>query len=776
MSTVMSDLQQPHPSPAASATTPLSPSEVDFMPALLRSLSTLMLLKGKHVSPQFLLAGLAGSGKVSVGACLRAAERAGLKGKVMYRPDLAGISPLTMPCILLLKDNTSCVLTSLKEEKAEVILAEFGDAVQTLSLEELREQYSGYAVFGTLESRADARTDAVKFKPGKDWFWSVLRFYMPIYRHVALASVVVNTIAVASSLFVMNVYDRVIPNNAYETLWVLAAGVTLAYLFDFLLRSLRSHFVDLAGRNADVVLSSRLIDKVLSMRMDSKPESTGALVNNLREFESLREFFSSTTFLACIDIPFLLLFFLLLAFIGGPLVLLPLGAMPLLLGVGVYLQISARKSAEKSYRHSMQKNALLVEMVNGLETVKGCMAESRMQRLWEAVAGISAQSSNEARKYSTRAVSFATFVTQMVTVGMVIWGVYRIGAGEMSMGGLIGCNILVGRIMAPLLQLASLLTRLQNSRVSLKALDMLMELPSENQDQAACMDFGALSCDFVMDKVSFAYPGAQALALDGVSLRIRPGEKVGIIGKMGSGKSTLGKLLIGLYQPKEGQVTFGGVDIGQLATADLRSRTGFLPQEVILFYGTVRDNIALGDPTINDHLILRASAISGVADFVRKHPSGYGAQVGEQGRNLSGGQRQAIGLARALVRDPDVLILDEPTSNMDVESERLVQQRLAAATKDKTLILITHRLSMLRMVNRLIVMNEGKIVLDGPKEAVIQKLQAGQKARPSQPASQKLPSGVVSKPAQTAREAGNKGTPTISSGTSAVERQASPLA
>ena len=731
----MSEDQKSSSFSASSGMTPLSPSEVDFMPVLLRSLSILIKLKGKHVSPQFLLAGLAGSEKISAGACLRAAERAGLKGKVMYRPRLDDISPLTLPCVLLLKDNASCVLTSIDEERAGIILPELGESVQSVARGDLEQQYSGYAVFGALESRADARTDPVKLRHGRDWFWSVLRFYMPIYRHVALASIVVNTIAVASSLFVMNVYDRVIPNNAYETLWVLAAGVTLAYLFDFILRSLRSHFVDLAGRNADVVLSSRLIDKVLSMRMDAKPESTGALVNNLREFESLREFFSSTTFLACIDIPFLVLFFLLLAFIGGPLVFLPLAAMPLLLGVGVYLQMAARRSAEKSYRHSMQKNALLVEMVNGLETVKGCMAESRMQKLWEAVAGISAQSSNEARKYSTRAVSFATFVTQLVTVGMVIWGVYRIGAGEMSMGGLIGCNILVGRIMAPLLQLASLLTRLQNSRVSLKALDTLMALPSENQDQAACMDFGTLSCEFVMDNVSFSYPGAQTPALDHVSLRIRPGEKVGVIGKMGSGKSTLGKLLIGLYQPKEGSVSFGGVEIGQLATADLRSRVGFLPQEVILFYGTVRDNIALGDPTINDHLILRASAISGVADFVRKHPSGYGAQVGEQGRNLSGGQRQAVGLARALVRDPDVLILDEPTSNMDVDSERIVQQRLAPITKDKTLILITHRLSMLRIVNRLIVMDGGKILLDGPRDEVLKKLQGAQAARKARSAS-----------------------------------------
>ncbi len=693
------------------------------MPPLLRSLSMLLRLRGRHVSPQFLLAGLSGPEKVSVGACLRSAERAGLKSRVMYRPKLSDVSPLTLPCILLLKGDGSCVLTKLGAEEATVVLPELGDGEQVMSRAALEESYSGYAVFGALESRADARTEPVRRRREKRWFWDVLRFYMPIYRHVALASVVVNTIAVVSSLFVMNVYDRVIPNNAYETLWVLAAGVSLAYLFDFILRSLRSHFVDIAGRNADVVLSSRLVEKVLSMRLDARPESTGALVNNLREFESLREFFSSTTFLACIDIPFLVLFFALLAFIGGPLVALPLLAMPVLLGMGMYWQMAARKSAEKSYRHSMQKNALLVEMVNGLETVKGCMAESRMQRLWEAVAGISAQSSNEARRYSTRAVAFATFVTQLVTVGMVIWGVYRIGAGEMSMGGLIGCNILVGRIMAPLLQLASLLTRLQNSRVSLKALDTLMQLPSENQDESACMDFGSLKSDFVLDNVSFTYPGAQLPALSGVSLRIRPGEKVGVIGKMGSGKSSLGKLLIGLYQPQEGAVLFGGVDIRQLATADLRSRVGVLPQEVVLFYGSVRDNIALGDPTVNDHLILRASAISGVADFVKFNPAGYGAQVGEQGRNLSGGQRQAVGLARALVRDPDVLILDEPTSNMDVDSELLVQRRLAPVVKDKTLILITHRLSMLRIVDRIVVMDGGKVVMDGPRDKVLRALQ-----------------------------------------------------
>ncbi|MDO5538051.1 MAG: ATP-binding cassette domain-containing protein, partial [Desulfovibrionaceae bacterium] len=451
----------------------------------------------------------------------------------------------------------------------------------------------------------------------------------------------------------------------------------------------------------------------------------------LREFESLREFFSSSTFLALIDLPFLLLFLLLIWYIGGPIVLVPLLAMPVLLGVTFFVERQARDSAEKSYRHNMQKNALLVEMVNGLETVKSAMAESRMQRLWEAVSGISAMASNRTRKYSNRIVNFSIFLTHMVTVSLVVWGVYRIGEGEMSLGGLIGCNILLGRTMAPLMHMATLLSRMQKFLISLRALSLLMELPSENQDEATCMDFGNLEGEFVLDRVSFTYPGATARSLDRVCLTIRPGEKVGIIGRMGSGKSTLSKLLIGLYTPQEGSVSFGGVDIRQLAVSDLRSRVGVLPQEAMLFYGTIRDNIALGDPTINDQLVRRAGILAGVESFVKRFPAGYGTQVGEMGRNLSGGQRQAVCLARALVRDPSILILDEPTSNMDLESEEQLQRTLAPLVREKTVILFTHRVRMLQLMDRLVVMNNGRIVMDGPRAEVMRKMQqeAVEKAR-----------------------------------------------
>ena len=700
---------------------PLRPSDVDFMPGLLRSLSVLLRLRGRTVSPHVLMAGLSGS-KVTPQACLRAARKAGLTGRIAYRPELADIPGLVLPCILLLSHDRSCVLTALDGDMAEVVFPETCESAQLVPIEALKEEYSGYALFAAVESVPDDRTERLSIGHGKRWFWDVLRYYAPIYRHVALASVVINLIAIGSPLFVMNVYDRVVPNNAIETLWVLASGISIIYLFNFLLSALRTHFVDVAGRNADIVLSSSLVEKVLSMRLDAKPESTGALVNNLREFEQLREFFSSSSLLACIDLPFLVIFLLLTAFIGGPMVLLSVGAMPIMIGIGLLLQHRSRECAEASYKQNMQKNALLVEIVSGLETLKSCMAESRMQKLWESVVGLSAKSNSDSRKYNNLAVTISMLVTQIVTVAMVVWGVYRISEGLMTMGALIGCNILVGRTMAPLLQMASLLTRMQNSQVALKALDMLMMLPSENQMEKTCMDFGMLRPSFTIEGVSFAYPRQERLALDNVSLRVEPGERVGIIGPMGSGKSTLSKLLIGLYQPKEGAVKFGDVDIRQIPSMELRSRVGVLPQDVVLFYGSVRENIALGDPTINDHLILRAASLAGVTDFLRNNPAGFATQVGEQGKALSGGQRQAVALARALVRDPEVLILDEPTSNMDTDSELMLQKRLQSVIGGRTLVLVTHRLSMLRIVDRLIVMENGQIKLDGPRDVVLQNL------------------------------------------------------
>lgn len=640
----------------------------------------------------------------------------------MHRKRIADIPSPTLPCVLLLGEGQSCVLTAIQDGQAEVFFPETDETAQRVTLAELEKSYSGYALCGSLRQRMDKRANTLAPAGGKRWFWDVLHYYMPIYRDVALTSIIINIIGLLSPLFVMNVYDRVVPNNAISTLWVLAAGIVLAYLFDFVLRCLRSRFVDVAGRNADVVLSSRLMRKVLTMRFDNKPESTGALVNNVREFESLREFFGSSSMLTLIDMPFLALSLLLIWYIAGPLVFLPLAAIPLLCMAGLCIHGATKRMAEGDYRQNMQKNALLVEIVNGLETIRVCMAESRMLRFWESIVDSSADAGMESRSYKNLAVTVSTLITHLVTVGMVVWGVYRISDGSMSMGGLIGCNILVGRAMAPLMQIAGLLARLQGSRVALQTLDMLMSLPSEGDKEAEHMDMGLLRPSLGFENLSFTYPGAERTALADVSFRIDAGEKVGIVGRMGSGKSTVGKLLVGLYQPQEGAVTFGDVDIRQLPEVEIRSRVGFLPQDVVLYFGSVRDNIALGDPCLNNHLILRAANLAGVTDFVRATTAGFGAQVGERGMTLSGGQRQAVALARALVRDPDMLVLDEPTSNMDNASEQRIIHRLHEVIGQKTLVLITHRLSLLELVDRVIVMDEGRIVDDGPKLEVLQRL------------------------------------------------------
>lgn len=707
----------------------IEPSDVDFEPPLIQSLALLFKLLGKPVSTSFLLSGLpVAETALRPSAVIRSAQLGGMNAKTVYRATVQDISNLTLPCILLLRHNKSCVLVSYDDETAEVLFPETGQSSNHVSLEELAKEYTGYAIFGKLEGRLDKRASEIKLIKAKRWFWDTLLHFFPIYKHVILASFVVNLLTCASPLFFMNVYDRVVPNgrNAFETLWALAIGIAFIYLFDFILRNLRSYFVDVAGKNADMVLASRLMRHLMNIKLDNKPDSTGSLANNLREFDSLREFFGSTTLLALVDLPFLFFFLGIIAFIGGPLVIIPLAAIPIVVGAGLISQFSFQRAVEAGYKETTQKNALLIEIINGLETVKTSLAEGRMQHAWEEVVSMSATSSSKIKTLSNLTMTISVFATQMVSVLIIIWGVYRIDEQLMTMGALIACNMLSGRAMAPLSQLASMLARLQQSRMALKSLDMLMQLPVERPEEKQYVDFGELKPALTLDDVYFKYPGSERYAMDGVTMHINPGEKVGVIGKMGSGKSTLGRLLMGLFEPTEGAVKLDGVDIRQLDVADLRVRIGYVSQDNYLFYGSVRDNIALGMPYADDRMILRAAAVSGVTDFVRAHPAGFGMPVGERGMSLSGGQRQALAVARALLHDPDILIMDEPSSNMDNASEHAFKYRLASIIKDKTVIIVTHRLSMLDLVDRLVIMDNGKIVADGPKGAVLRALKEEQ--------------------------------------------------
>ncbi|MEH6630461.1 MAG: type I secretion system permease/ATPase [Halopseudomonas aestusnigri] len=706
----------------------MDPGSVNFEDPLLECVYMLASMMSRPISVEALKAGLPHSGaQFTPDLAVRAAERAGLTARTVRRATIKEIQPVTLPCILLLKQGGSCILLNYtKQGKATIAIPE-GRGQKELPLEELQEQFTGYAIFARTEYKFDSRASDIQLKKPKAWFWGTLLKFWPIYSHVMLASILINMFAIASPLFIMNVYDRVVPNGASATLAVLAIGVATVFTFEFVMKNLRTYLVDVAGKNADVIIASRLLEQLMAMKLSNKPPSTGAMANNLREFESLRDFFTSGTLVALIDLPFIFLFIWIISIVAAPqIAAVPLVVVPLVILVGVFLQIPLRKVIEKTHKESSQKHALLVETIDGLETIKTTAAESRIQRSWERFVGLTAESAGKAKLLSGISTTFAQLAIQMTTVVVVIVGVFLIIEKEMTMGALVASTMLSGRALAPLGTIAGMLTRLQQSRVALKSLDNIMNAEVERSADKSYLHRPRLSGEMELKKVTFNYPGQEIKALDAVSLKIKPGERVGVLGRIGSGKSTIARLCLGLYDPAEGSVLADGTDIRQIDPADLRRNIGYVSQDNYLFFGSVKENIAFGAPHMDDQTILRAAAIAGVTDFLKTHPHGFDLQVGERGMSLSGGQRQAVVIARAMLLDPPILLLDEPTSGMDNSSEAAFKARLTKAVTGKTLILVTHRSSLLTLVDRLVIVDSGRIVADGPKAEVLEALKQGQ--------------------------------------------------
>ena len=656
----------------------------------------------------------------------RAARRVGLRARLVQRP-LEALDALVTPALLLLDEERACVLLEpLRDSKARIQLPENPEGESTLDADELAALYSGYAILVSPAHRYDARTpDVGAGRERGHWFWGTLAGNWRIYRDVILASMLINLFAIASPLFVMNVYDRVVPNQALESLWVLAIGVGVVYAFDFLLRSLRGRFIDVAGSRADIALSARIYERVLGLRLDARPASAGAFANNLREFDGIRDFFASLTLTAFVDVPFSLLFLLVVRWLGGPLVLIPLAAIPILLLYGLYVQPKLRRAAEHGMRAASQKNAILVEALVEAETVRALGVEGRLQGQLENSVAQTAHWGAEARAWALSATNLATLLQQLVSVGVVVLGVYLIGDGLLSMGALIAAVILSGRAVGPLAQIAALLTRYYQASTALNTLNGVMQMPVERPDGKVFVTRPAIQGSIEFDHVTFRYPGQELAALNDASFRIDPGERVAIIGRVGSGKTTINRLIAGLYQASEGAVRIDGVDMRQLDPGDLRHNIGYVSQDSQLMFGTIRDNLMLGIAHADDEQIVRAAQLTGVAGFVDRHPLGFDMPVGEHGSMLSGGQRQAVGLARALVQDPPVLLLDEPTGSMDNSSEEHIKRELAGVIDGKTVVLITHRASLLELVERVIVVDAGSVVADGPKAQVLEALRAG---------------------------------------------------
>lgn len=677
-----------------------------------------------------------GSGKVTPVALVEAAEYAGYEVRVLRTP-LGKISTLTMPCVLVLKGDRACVLERRGEGGTfEITLPEMPGAPKRVSAKRLENEYAGFALFArpaTLKKRITHKDEFSHEKQG--WFWSALARHRGIYRDVVIAAIVVNLFAVVSPLFVMNVYDRVVPNRAMDTLWVLAIGALIAYLFDLFLRGLRSYFVDAAGREADKVISGRIFRHLVSMRLDSGRVSAGALADELRQFESLREFFTSATLVTAVDLPFTLVFMLVIWLIGGWLVLVPLVTMPiaLLLCWSVHTPLNAL--VKEGMKERAYKNSLLVEAIAGLETIKTQNAEAELQGQWSQLVEIGGRNWVKTRALSNFALNVAAWVSQISAVIMVVLGVYLIADNRMTTGALVACTIMLGRTMAPLATLANLLMRGNQSWEALQQLDLFMQREPERPAGKTYLSRPKIEGDFRFETVSFRYPDQQGWALQNLDLRIRPGERVGIIGGMGSGKSTVLRMLSGLYLPTEGSLMVDGADIRQIDPTELRSRIGFVEQIPFLFAGSIRDNIALGHREVDDAAVFRAARIAGVTEFTSSTTSGLDQQVGERGALLSGGQRQAVTLARAFLFDPPILLMDEPTGAMDRAFESRFIDRLQSVVADKTVVIVTHRQAMLALCDRLIVMDQGVILADGPKNDVLADLKAGKvrRLRPGRP-------------------------------------------
>lgn len=663
--------------------------------------------------------------KLTPALFIRASERAGFSSKLIHRP-LDKISNLVLPAVLLLKNNKTCVLISKTDDLCKIIIPETDQGEKVVQFEDVEEEYLGSAFFVQLDHKFDDRTEDSVTPKVNHWFWDVIYKSWPIYIEVFVASFLINLFGLASPLFMRNVYDRVVPNYALETLWVLTAGISIVFVFEFILKLLRSYFIDAAGKRADIILSATIFEKILGIKMESRPASVGAFSNRIHAFESFREFFTSATLTTVIDLPFLFIFILVIYMIGGNMAFIPLAVLPLTLIVGFTVQRVLKNTVTTEFKYSQQKQATLVEALTNLDSIKCSGAEGHFQKQWEQNIGQIARHGLKSRFYSAIAINFTAFCQQASVVAVIILGVYKISDGVLTTGGLIACTMLTRRALTPVARVASLLTRYHQAKTSLASLDEMMSLPVEREPGKKYLHRPSFKGSIEFKNISFSYPNQSIKALENISFKIKAGERVGFIGRIGSGKSTIEKLMMGLYEAQDGSILIDNTDLRQIDPSDLRRQIGYVAQDISLMYGSVKDNITMGSGYVNDSLVLHASEIAGVTNFVNKHPDGFDLQVGERGSALSGGQRQSIAVAQALLLSPPIYIMDEPTNSMDNSTESEFKKRFSNELINQTLIIVTHKTSLLSLVDRLIVMDGAKIVADGPKKEVLQALKQGQ--------------------------------------------------
>ena len=681
---------------------------------LLEALVAMTRLHHQPHSAESLTAGLPlEDGRLTTPLFIRAAASVGFNASYVQR-QLTDITPLILPVVLEMKGDQAAILVERNGDVATVLFLDEQEKTHEIEITSLEERYAG---------------NCYLLKPGmavegisKDWFWSTIRKSRGLYAEVLVASLLINLFALVTPLFIMNVYDRVVPNHAIETLWVLASGIAIVFIFDLIMKSLRGYFIDAASKRADITLSAQTFNRVMDIKMSHRPNRVGSFANNLQEFDSFREFFTSTTLVALIDLPFVILFVLLIYLVGGVLAIVPLVAIPMIILAGLALQRPLHGIITETFKESAAKHAMLIEVLASLDTVKGARAEGVMQKRWETFNAKLAKMGLRSRFLSMSIVNLAQLIQQTSTIAIVAVGVYAIIDGNLSVGGLIACTILTGRCLAPMGQVAGILTRYHHSIAAFNAIDRVMALPVERPAGKSFLHRPSIKGDIEFKEVTFNYRDQQISALSNISFKITEGEKVAIIGRTGSGKTTLQKLIMDYYEPDAGAILVSGTDINQIDPTDLRRNMSYVPQEISLFSGTVRENIVLGTPLATDEAVLEAARVAGIHDFLNTHPEGFDLDVGERGERLSGGQRQGIAIARAVINRAPILVLDEPTASIDNTAEMLFLKHFFEYAKNRTLLLVTHKTSMLSLVDRLIVLNDGKIIADGPRDEVLKML------------------------------------------------------
>ena len=614
------------------------------------------------------------------------------------------------PLIGFKKDGTAILILSPPADKKISLTDPVTKKMEEKEISDFKSDFSGYVIL------IKELTSREKEERSGHWFFSAFRKSKWIYAQVLVAAMVSNFLSLTTALFTMTVYDRIIPNGAFESLIALSIGVVIALGFDFLIKSLRARFIDTASKRADLEISRRLFERILKLSPSEQRQKTGAMAGTIREFETLREFFNSSTLVLLIDLPFVFFFIYVISLIAGPLAYVFLVAVPLVIIVGLGIQPFLARITKGSVESGMNKQAVLVETLNGLETVTATGSGKLMRKRYEEALNNQADSGNKIRALSMFIVNFAASVQQYAQVGAIFFGVYLIVEGTITQGALIGAVILGGRTMGPLSQLANTLSRVNGALTSYRNLAKLIGKKFNSASDLSPISRPLFAGEIEFKNVSYTFEGAGQATINNISFKIPAGQKVALVGKMGSGKSTLSKLIAGILEPTSGAILIDGVDVRQIDSADIRKNIGIMLQDSWLFSGTIRENIQMGFNEYEDEHVLNVCKVAGVDDFVGSQPKGYDLEIKERGVGLSGGQRQTINLARSLLHDPKILLLDEPTSSMDQGTEQKVVASLTEFSREKTMLIVTHRNPILTMVDRVFVLDGGKIISDQTPE------------------------------------------------------------